>query len=107
MPERVGPILEALRLTELLRVQVTGRDVQRGKPDPEVYLATAERLRAAPGACVVFEDAPVGIEAARRAGMRVVGVATTCHAETLQAAGAQVVVPDFTRLLWEDVVSIP
>jgi len=106
MPERVGPILEALDLTELFRVQVTGRDVQRGKPDPEVYLTTAARLRVSPDACVVFEDAPVGIESARRAGMRVVGVATTCHAETLQAAGARVVVPDFARLRWKDVVSI-
>jgi HAD superfamily hydrolase (TIGR01509 family) len=106
MPERVEPILEALDLVEHFRVQVTGRDVRRGKPDPEVYLTTAARLGMAPGACVVFEDAPVGIEAARRAGMRVVGVATTCHAETLQAAGAQVVVLDFARLAWKDVVSI-
>lgn len=106
MPERVGPILEALQLAELLRVQVTGHDVRRGKPDPEVYLTTAARFGMAPGACVVFEDAPVGIEAARRAGMRVVGVATTCHAETLQAAGARLVVPDFAGLVWEDVVSI-
>jgi len=68
---------------------MAGRDVRRGKPDPEVYLTTAERLGVAPGACVVFEDAPVGIEAARRAGMRAVGVATTCHAETLQAAASQ------------------
>jgi beta-phosphoglucomutase-like phosphatase (HAD superfamily) len=60
----------------------------------------------APGACVVFEDAPVGIAAARRAGMRVVGVATTCHAETLQVAGAQVVVPDFARLAWKDIVPV-
>ena len=93
-------------LVEHFRVQVTGRDVRRGKPDPEVYLTTAARFGMAPGACVVFEDAPVGIEAAVRAGMRVVGVATTCHAETLQAAGARVVVPDFAGLAWEDVVSI-
>jgi beta-phosphoglucomutase len=106
MPERVGPILEAFRLTELFGVQVTGRDVQRGKPDPEVYLTTAARLGVAPGACVVFEDAPVGIEAARRAGMRVVGVATTCHAERLQRAGAEVVVPDFARLTWKDIVPL-
>ena len=105
MPERVGPILGALQLTEHFRTQVTGRDVRRGKPHPEVYLTTAERLQVAPGACVVFEDAPVGIAAARRAGMRVVGVATTCHAEALIAAGAQVVVTDFAGLAWADVVS--
>ena len=106
MPERVRPVLAALQLTELLRAQVTGRDVQRGKPDPEVYPTTAERLRVAPGACVVFEDAPVGVEAACRAGMRVVGIATTCHAETLRIAGAKLAVPDFAGLAWEDVASI-
>jgi HAD superfamily hydrolase (TIGR01509 family) len=106
MPERVGPILEALGLTEHFPAQVTGRDVRRGKPHPEVYLRTAAQLRVVPGACVVFEDAPVGVEAARRAGMRVIGVATTCDAATLQAAGAHGVVSDFVRLAWEDVVGI-
>jgi HAD superfamily hydrolase (TIGR01509 family) len=106
MPERVAPILEALRLTERFLAQVTGRDVRRGKPDPEVYLTASDRLRVAPGACVVFEDAPVGVEAARRAGMRVIGVATTCHAGTLRAAGAHGVVSDFAGLAWEDVAAI-
>jgi HAD superfamily hydrolase (TIGR01509 family) len=104
MPERVGPILDALRLADQFRVQVTGRDVQRGKPDPEVYLTAAARLGVAPGACVVFEDAPVGIIAARRAGMRVVGVATACPAEALRTVGAHAVVSDFARLVWQDVM---
>ena len=101
---RVEPILEALDLVEHFRVQVTGRDVRRGKPDPEVYLTTAARLGMAPAACVVFEDAPVGIAAARRAGMRVVGVATTCHAETLRRP-APCRRAGF-RLAWKDVVLI-
>jgi len=103
LSERVGPILDALGLAAHFRVQVTGRDVRRGKPDPEVYVTAAGRLRAAPGACVVFEDAPVGVVAARLAGMSVVGVATTCSAEALRASGAQVVVPDFVRLAWRDI----
>jgi len=52
---------------------------------------------------VVFEDAPVGVVAARLAGMAVVGVATSCRAGELQAAGARVVVPDFSGLTWRDV----
>lgn len=103
LPERVEPVLDALQLADHFRVRVTGRDVRRGKPDPEVYLTTAARLGLAPGACVVFEDAPVGIVAARLAGMPVVGVATSCAADELRAAGARVVVPDFTALSWRDV----
>jgi sugar-phosphatase len=61
-------------------VLVTVDDVSRGKPDPEPYLAGAARLGFEPDQCVVLEDAPSGIAAARAAGMRVVAVTTT-HAE--------------------------
>ena len=94
------PVLDALQLADQLQVRVTGHEVQRGKPDPEVYLTAAARLGITPGACVVFEDAPVGILAARRAGMSVVGVATSCGRTALHAAGAQLVVPDFAGLTW-------
>lgn len=56
-------------------VLVTADDVSRGKPDPEGYLAAAQRLRASPSECVVIEDAPAGVAAARAAGMRAIGVA--------------------------------
>jgi len=58
-------------------VLVTADDVQRGKPAPDCYLLAAERLGVAPANCVVIEDAPAGIEAARAAGMRPVAVVTT------------------------------
>jgi sugar-phosphatase len=58
-------------------VLVSGEDVVEGKPDPDGYRLAAERLCTAPATCVVIEDAPAGIAAARGAGMRVVGVATT------------------------------
>ncbi len=54
---------------------VSSEDVARGKPDPAVFLAAAKKVDAEPARCVVFEDAPVGIEAALRAGMKAVGVA--------------------------------
>mgnify|MGYP001264981498 CR=1 FL=1 len=76
-------VIDGLGLRPMFRAIVTGEDVQKGKPDPEVFLRAAERLGVPPERCVVFEDAPVGIEAARRAGMRVVGVAGTHPAEKL------------------------
>jgi sugar-phosphatase len=56
---------------------VTADDVQRGKPAPDPYLLGATRLGMAPERCVAVEDAPAGIEAARAAEMRVIGIATT------------------------------
>ena len=54
--------------------EVTGDEVVRGKPEPDLFLLAAHRLGVAPKACVVFEDAPAGLEAAARAGMRRVWV---------------------------------
>jgi mannitol-1-/sugar-/sorbitol-6-phosphatase len=58
-------------------VLVTAVDVERGKPDPEGFLLAAKRLDVRPEQCVVMEDSPVGIEAAKAAGMRRIAVATT------------------------------
>ena len=57
-----------------------------GKPDPQVFLKGAEKIGRSPGRCIVFEDAHVGIEAGKRAGMKVVAVATTHPIETLTQA---------------------
>jgi len=93
-------ILAGLGLGAAFPVQVTAGQVRRGKPDPEVYLTAAARLGVPPAACVVFEDAVVGVEAARRAGMAVVGL-TTAHADAeLRDAGATWTAPDFTGLAW-------
>jgi beta-phosphoglucomutase len=65
---------------------VTGEDVTRTKPDPEIFLAAAGLLRLSPHDCTVVEDAPNGIQAAKAAGMRCVAVAQTFPAEQLIAA---------------------
>ncbi|CAM5330980.1 hydrolase [Streptomyces abikoensis] len=57
-----------------LSTRVSAEEVARGKPEPDVFLEAARRLGAAPGDCVVVEDAPPGAEAARRAGMRCIAV---------------------------------
>jgi beta-phosphoglucomutase len=70
----------------------------RGKPAPDVFLAAAERLGVAPDACIAFEDAVNGVEAAAAAGMLVVGVTTNVPAATLSAAGARFTIADFVSL---------
>jgi HAD superfamily hydrolase (TIGR01509 family) len=103
--ESAARILDGLGLAAAFPVQVTAGQVERGKPDPEVYLTAAARLGVPPAACVVFEDAVVGVEAARRAGMAVVGLTTAHAAAELREAGATWTVPDFTGLAWAALVT--
>lgn len=70
----VQAVLDALALAESFQVTVAAEDVQRGKPDPEVFLKAALLLGVTPQESVVVEDAAMGIEAASRAGMRSIGV---------------------------------
>jgi sugar-phosphatase len=72
------------------KVLITADDVTHGKPDPQAYLLAAERLGLSPAGCVVVEDAPAGIQAARAAGMRVIAVATTHAPQVLAGADALV-----------------
>lgn len=65
---------------------VSADDVRNGKPAPDIFLLAARRLGAPPARCIVFEDAPAGIEAGRAAGMRVIAVTTTHPAERLGRA---------------------
>ena len=73
-------IIEALGLGGYFAAVASAEDVTEGKPDPQVFLVAAARLGVEPSACVVVEDAPAGTEAARRAGMRCVGVLSS-HGE--------------------------
>jgi beta-phosphoglucomutase family hydrolase len=84
--ENITTTLEVLGLGEYFSAILTAEDVQRGKPDPEVFLTAARRLGIEPRNAVVFEDALVGIAAAKAAGMRVVAVATTEPKEKLAHA---------------------
>lgn len=70
----VEVVLTVLGLGERFNTSVAAEDVRIGKPEPEVFLTAAARLDVAPARCVVVEDAVAGIEAARRAGMRSIGV---------------------------------
>lgn len=88
-------VLEALRITPLFEVIVTGLDISRSKPDPEIFLLGAERLGLEPRRCVVFEDAVSGVEAAKAGGMIAVGFGPT---EGLADAHPDLLVPDYESL---------
>src|SRR5262245_62014343 len=70
----VDAVLEALSATHIFQGIVSAEDVHQGKPDPEVYLTAAARLGVSPDRCIVVEDAVAGVEGARRARMKSIGV---------------------------------
>jgi beta-phosphoglucomutase family hydrolase len=72
--------LDGLDLRRHFATVVGAADVKQGKPHPDVFLEAADRLKVRPEHCIVFEDAPLGVEAARRAGMRAVVLTTTLPA---------------------------
>jgi len=84
--ENIEAVLGALRVSDLFQTLVSGEEVEQGKPDPTSFLLAARRLGVLPEHCVVVEDAPAGVEAARRAGMACLAVATTHPRERLAAA---------------------
>ncbi|CAN5899910.1 beta-phosphoglucomutase family hydrolase [soil metagenome] len=75
---------------------VSPADGLRGKPHPDIFLEAAKRLGVAPGDCIVYEDAPLGVEAARRAGMKAVALTTTLPAGDFVAFDNIIAIaPDF------------
>jgi len=79
-PANIRVTLDKLGRAGRFSAIVTGADVERGKPDPQVFLLAGERLGVPPARCAVIEDAPQGVEAANRAGMTSIGLTdTTTH----------------------------
>lgn len=70
----VDAVIEALQIGEYFQEVATACEVEKGKPEPDIYLEVARRLRVAPEDCLVFEDVPAGILAGKRAGMTVLAV---------------------------------
>jgi HAD superfamily hydrolase (TIGR01509 family) len=73
-PEVIETTLATLGVRELFDAVVSGAEVERGKPAPDVFLEAAKRLGVAPGACLVIEDSERGVKAAHAAGMRCVAI---------------------------------
>lgn len=89
-PENVALAIEQLAAGAHFDATVTGADVTRGKPDPQVFLIAAERLGVTPANCAVVEDAVHGITAAKRAGMTAIGLTGTLQRAELGEADAVV-----------------
>lgn len=66
--------LDAIQLRDRFNAVVSINDVKKGKPEPDIFLLAAQRLKIAPQDCIVYEDTDSGLEAARRAGMRSIDV---------------------------------
>ncbi|MCW5255740.1 HAD family hydrolase [Verminephrobacter aporrectodeae] len=81
---------------------VRGDEGLPGKPRPDIFLEAARRIAAQPAHCIVFEDAPFGIEAARRAGMRAVAICSTHSAQELAGPHVLAAVRDYTELMNTD-----
>jgi beta-phosphoglucomutase family hydrolase len=93
-------LFEHIPIRSYFDVIVNSAHIYKGKPDPEIYIKTAELLKVSPAECLVFEDAVVGINSAKAAGMKVVGVLTTHQAEEL--SGADILIKDFSELVVEE-----
>jgi HAD superfamily hydrolase (TIGR01509 family) len=76
-PANLEFVLDLAGLRDCFSIMVTAHDVERPKPDPQIYLKTATLLGVRPLDCLVFEDSETGVVAARAAGMKVVGILTT------------------------------
>jgi HAD superfamily hydrolase (TIGR01509 family) len=83
--DNITVVLAALGASDLFQALISGDDVAQGKPDPASFLLAARQLGMPPTACVVIEDAPAGVEAARRAGMACLAVTTSHAREHLDA----------------------
>ena len=94
--ENVDLCLRALDAERFFAATVSGADVDRGKPAPDIFLKAAGGLGVAPARCLVFEDAPAGIAAAHAAGMRAYALLTSHAREEL--ADADFVAADFAEL---------
>ena len=97
-------ILRSIDLYKIFATVITGNDITRGKPDPQIFLMAAEALGLEPGECVVFEDAALGVEAAKRGGFPCVGIDR--HGTPGRLAAADLVVKDLGEVDFEELAGL-
>jgi beta-phosphoglucomutase len=97
-------ILDGLRLRQYFQVIVTAEDITKGKPDPEIYTKTVQRLGAEPHHSIAIEDSLSGIKSAQAAGMKVVAITTTHTAEELSIANK--IVGSFVDISKDDIATL-
>ncbi|MEG1611300.1 MAG: HAD family phosphatase [Alistipes sp.] len=97
--DNVRMVLEGCHIADYFEFRVSGDRVTHCKPDPEIYLTAAAGIELSPAECVVFEDAPAGIESARRAGVgRIVTLATSFSSDELREIAPERIIHDFTEI---------
>lgn len=99
-------VLDKCHITHFFSATVAGDQVTHCKPDPEIYLTAASKLGLEPCECIVFEDAEAGIEAAKRAGMKVVALATTFDREFLARLSPDMIINDFRDIVVDDLLRL-
>ncbi len=105
-PPNVEFILDGLNLRHFFDAITTAADVSRGKPDPEIFLASASKLDVPADRCIVFEDALNGFEAAARAKMKSVGIATVNSLESILTLPSVVAAySDFSCVAVQDLIA--
>lgn len=91
--------LQAIGLPpERFHAVITGSDVDKKKPAPDIFLAAAKQLQLNPDQCLVIEDAPAGVEAAKNAGSRCLGITSTFSEQSLRDAGADWIAKDLAAV---------
>ncbi|MDR3188141.1 MAG: HAD family phosphatase [Prevotellaceae bacterium] len=102
--ENIDFVLDGLNIRRYFTAVISSAQVKNGKPHPEVFLKAAEAMGLTPAQCVVVEDAVIGVQAARNAGMKVVAIAQIMPREEL--ANAHWVINDFTEVSPEALESL-
>jgi beta-phosphoglucomutase-like phosphatase (HAD superfamily) len=94
----VDYLLDSMKIRELFTVVVTVEEVSKFKPDPEIFLKTASKLRCLPADCVVVEDSIFGVQAAKAAGMSCIAVLTGVYSrEELETANPCLIIDSLTE----------
>jgi beta-phosphoglucomutase len=97
-------ILKKTGIIKLLDTEVNGNDITKGKPHPQIFLIAAKRMGIRPQNCVVFEDAVLGVEAAKRAGMLCVGVDR--HNDPQRLKAADMVINNFRGMNYDKIKAL-
>lgn len=101
----IEAILETIRIREYFKVILSGEEVQRGKPSPDIFLKAAEMLRVNPQECVVIEDSKNGVKAALSAGMKCIGFANL-NSGSQDLSSASTIVDSICNINYDFVISI-
>jgi beta-phosphoglucomutase len=102
--ENINLLLETLNIKSYFDLIVSAEDVENGKPNPEVFLQVSKKLDLNTRNCAVIEDAPVGIKAARRAGMKTIALTTTHSRKELK--DADLIIPDLSAIDLDDIYEL-